>query len=257
MKLLIVADYAALCQVAADRIEALAQANPSAVLGLPTGETPLGAYHELARRVREQTLDLSRFTIFALDEYLDVGRGDPRCLGDWLDREFIRPCRIDPARVHAPDGLAAEPVAMCADYEAAIAGAGGIDLQLLGLGPNGHVGFNEPGSTAGSRTRLVRLAPESLASNARYWGGPDRVPPYGLTMGMSTLLESREILLLVSGARKASILRQVVEGPATTGVPASLLRAHVHFTLLADRDAASQIEVKPAGFRGRIDPEAL
>lgn len=245
MRLIILADPEALRRETADRIEALAHAKPSAVLGLPTGNTPLGTYRELVRRVREQDLALSQLTIFALDEYLDVGRGDPRCLADWLDREFIQPGRIDPARVHMLNGPALEPTQMCAEYEAAIARAGGIDLQLLGLGPNGHVGFNEPGSPPDSRTRAVRLAPESIASNARYWGGPDRVPPYGLTMGIGTLKEAREILLLVSGPNKANILREVVEGPITSDVPASLLRAHPHFAILADRDAAAQLEVKP------------
>ena len=244
MRLITLADPEALRREAADRIEALARAKPSAVLGLPTGNTPLGTYRELVRRVRDPDLALSQLTIFALDEYLDVGRGDPCCLADWLEREFIQPGRIHPTRVHTLNGLTPDPLQMCAEYEAAIARAGGIDLQLLGLGPNGHVGFNEPGSSPDSRTRAVRLAPESITSNARYWGGPDRVPPHGLTMGIGTLKEAREILLLVSGPNKANILRKVIEGPMTSDVPASLLRTHPHFTILADGDAAAQLEVK-------------
>ncbi|MBI3361705.1 MAG: glucosamine-6-phosphate deaminase, partial [Chloroflexi bacterium] len=203
MNFVIAADYSALSSAAADRIESLARAKPNAVLGLPTGETPVGVYREFARRVREsrlplplgegrgEGLDLSHLTIFVLDEYLDVGRGDPRCLADWLDRDLIRPCEIAPGRVHVFDGLSAEPTLTCAEYEAAIVEVGGIDLQLLGLGPNGHVGFNEPGSRPDSRSRVVRLAAESIASNARYWGGPDRVPRYGLTMGLATLRQAR------------------------------------------------------------------
>ncbi len=244
MNLVVVADYPALCRAVAGRIGSLARLNPVAVLGLPTGETPMGAYRELARRVRNDDLDLSGVTVFALDEYLDVGRGDPRCLADWLDREFVRPCRIDPTRVHAPDGQATKPAAMCAEYEAAITSASGIDLQLLGLGPNGHVGFNEPLSSVDSRTRVVRLAPESVASNARYWGSLDNVPHYGITLGLGTLMEAREILLLVSGINKSRILREVVDGPVTPSIPASLLRRHPRFTLIADRHAAAELETE-------------
>ena len=244
MNLVVVADYAALCRAVAGRIGSLARLNPTAVLGLPTGETPMGAYRELARRVRNDDLDLSRVTIFTLDEYLDVGRGDPRCLADWLDREFARPCGIDPTRVHAPDGQATEPAAMCVEYEAAIANAGGIDLQVCGLGPNGHVGFNEPLSRVDARTRVVRLAPDSLASNARYWGSPDKVPHYGITMGLGTLMEAREILLLVSGITKSRVLREVVDGPVTPSIPASLLRRHPRFTIIADRHAAAELETE-------------
>jgi glucosamine-6-phosphate deaminase len=242
MNLVVVEDYAALCRAVAGRIASLARVHPAAVLGLPTGETPLGAYRELARRVRNEELDLSRLTLFALNEYLDVGRGDPRCLADWLHREFVGPCRIDPVRVLAPDGQATEPALACADYEAAIARAGGIDLQLLGLGSNGHVGFNEPLSPPDSRTRVVRLAPESIVSDARYWGGPDKVPHYGVTLGIGTIMEAREILLLVSGVAKAGILKEALEGPLTSAIPASLLRPHPRFTLIADQHAAAYLE---------------
>lgn len=239
MNLLVESDYQALCRAAGDRVASLARAKPNAALGLPTGETPVGVYRELARRVRQAGLDLSRLTIFVLDEYLDVGRGDPRCLADWLDRELIGPGGIDPGQVHAFDGLSAEPTRTCAEFEASIMHAGGIDLQLLGLGPNGHVGFNEPGAPPDSRCRVVRLSAESIASNARYWGGPERVPHYGLTMGIATLMETREIILLVSGAGKAGIFREAVEGPTTSSVPASLLRDHPNFTVLADEAAAA------------------
>jgi glucosamine-6-phosphate deaminase len=181
--------------------------------------------------------DPSRLRIFQLDGYLGLALDDPRSLYGWLKRSFIDPLNIAPAQVIMLPDDTTDPEATCKAFDDAVAQAGGFDLSVLGLGPNGHLGFNEPPSPATATTRRVQLTEASIESNARYWGGRDKVPHEAITCGMKQLLAAKQTLLVVSGARKVNILKATMEGPITPEVPASLLRTASNVTVIADRAA--------------------
>ena len=229
--------------VAADRIADVVRRRPDAVLGLATGSSPLGTYAELARRVAAGSLDLSRARGFALDEYVGIPAAHPESYAAVVDREVTRPLRMDPARVRVPDGRAADLDAAAAAYEDAIAAAGGIDLQLLGIGANGHIGFNEPTSSFASRTRVKTLAPRTRADNARFFGSPDEVPVHCLTQGLGTILEARSLLLVAQGEGKAAAVAAAVEGPVTSMCPGSALQLHPRATVVVDAAAAGRLQL--------------
>jgi glucosamine-6-phosphate deaminase len=237
MHLSVVDDYAALSRAGADYVAGLIAANPAAAIVVATGNTPMGVYRELAARHAAGALDTRRLRVFQLDAYLGLAPTDRRSLFRWMDESFLAPLGIRPEQVVRLPGDAPDPAAACRAYDAAVAAAGGFDLAILGLGPNGHLGFNEPPADPSLPTRVVRLSEQSIVSNAGYWGGRDAVPPEALTCGMAQLLAARSTLLLVSGAHKRDILRRTVEGPATPDVPASLLQGAQGVTVLADRAA--------------------
>ena len=237
MYLTITDDYEGLSRAGADFVSALITANPTASIVVATGESPMGMYRDLGARIARGELDASHLRIFQLDAYLGIGTDDPRSLYGWMDRSFLQPLRIPPANVVRLPGDTPDPDAACRAYDDAVAAAGGFDLSILGLGPNGHLGFNEPPSSPDLPTRVVDLTQESLDSNARYWGGRDRVPTRAITAGMRQLLAARQTLLLVSGARKHTIVRRAVEGPPTADVPGSLLQQAPHVTVIVDRAA--------------------
>lgn len=237
MDLIVTADYAALSRTAADRIAETIAANPTAVIVVATGDTPMGAYRELAARLRRAAIRTDRLRVFQLDEYLGIGPEDRRSLYGWMERAFLAPLGIPAARVVRLNGTASDLAATCRAYDETVCAAGGFDLAILGLGPNGHLGFNEPPTAPDAPTRVVDLTPESVASNARYWGDPEEVPRRALTAGMEVLLAARQTLLLVSGASKRAILHRVVDGPAVSDVPASLLQRSAGVTILADEAA--------------------
>jgi len=197
----------------------------------------MGMYIELAQQHLRGLLDTSRLRVFQLDAYLGLAPDDRRALFSWTRRSFIEPLGIAAANVVRLAGDAPDPWEACRAYDAAAREAGGFDISILGLGPNGHIGFNEPPSAPDASTRVVDLTPESIASNARYWGGEDQVPHQALTCGMDLLLAARRTLLLVSGAHKHQILRRVMEGPQTPDVPASYLQSASNVTVLADQAA--------------------
>ncbi len=233
-------DYAALCEYAADQIAALVQAKPDAVLGLATGSTPLGVYASLVRRFQRGEIDFSRVTTFNLDEYYPLSTASPHSYHHFMQAHLFG--HIHCRRWFVPDGRPRPPeeiAQVCRDYEAKIADAGGIDLQLLGIGRTGHIGFNEPGSAALSRTRLVTLAPLTRRDAAPLFGGIEQVPSEAITMGIGTILEARKILLLASGPDKAEIVRAAWAGEITERIPASLLRTHPHAALGLDQSAAA------------------
>lgn len=236
MRIVEVADYAELCRQAADKVVATVAAKPDAVLVLPTGNTPLGLYRELVARHRSGQVDFGRVRFVVLDEYARIDRADPRRLTLWLERALLDAIGAGAERVLAFDP-GADPDAEAVRVESAIGGLGGIDLAVLGLGPNGHLGFNEPGSTFDSRARLVTLAGETIRSNAAYWGSRARVPVAGLTLGLGTLRQARQLLLLVSGAAKIDIYRKFRDGPVGPSLPATLLRMLDDATVLVDRAA--------------------
>jgi glucosamine-6-phosphate deaminase len=214
------------------------------VLGLATGETQLPVYRELARLHREGRLSLAHAVTFNLDEFLDLEPGDPRSFAQWMQRELFRHVDVPPRNIHLPvvaTGVAkaATPQQACAAFEQAICDAGGIDLQLLGIGRNGHIGFNEPGSSRACRTRRVELHPLTREDEAPAFGGLERVPTEALTMGVATILEARRLRVLAFGARKAAVVRRLLEGPAGPECPVSFVKEHPDALLLLDRAAAS------------------
>ncbi|HZS90788.1 MAG TPA: glucosamine-6-phosphate deaminase [Chloroflexota bacterium] len=239
MKLIITPDYDELSRRGAALMADLIASKPDAAVILATGETPMGMYRELAAIRQRSGLDTSRLRVFQLDAYLGLGPDDPRSLYGWMKRSFLDPMQIPDTNVVRLPGDAPDPRAVCAAYEQAVEAAGGIDLSVLGLGPNGHLGFNEPPAEPRSPSRVIDLTEESIESNARYWGGRDRVPRQALTAGMSVLLASRHVLLVASGERKAGILQRALQGPVTPQVPASYLQQAPRLTVIADQDAAA------------------
>lgn len=223
-------------------IAAELRAKPNLVLGLATGTTMELVYDELTALHRSDHLDFSRCTTFNLDEYIGVPLDHPFSYHTYMRRHLFSRVNIDPRRAHLPDGTAGDLDGECRHYEDLIREAGGIDLQLLGIGRDGHIGFNEPLSALRSRTRQKALTPQTLAQNAPLCGGdPDRMPRRALTMGVGTILEARDCLMLVTGAAKAGILARAVEGPITSMVTASALQLHPRCRVIVDEDAAADL----------------
>lgn len=214
-----------------------------AVIGTATGSSPLGTYRELARSASSGELDVSGVAAFALDEYVGLDPEHPESYHVVTRRTVTEPLGLDPGLVHVPDGLAGDLDAGCEAYEAAIYAAGGIDIQLLGIGANGHIGFNEPTSSLGSRTRVKTLAPGTRADNARFFGSPDEVPVHCVTQGIGTILDARRLLLVAQGESKAAAVAAMVEGPVTSMCPASALQLHPDATVVVDRAAASELRL--------------
>lgn len=226
-------------QAAAGIVAETLRKNPAAVLGLATGSSPLPLYRELIRRHREGGLDFSQLTTFNLDEYLGLGP-DHRCSYHAFMREnLFDHLNIAPTRIHIPDGLTQDIEAFCQSYDEAIRAAGGIDLQILGIGKNGHIGFNEPTSSLASRTRIKTLSEQTIRDNARFFGAEEKVPRHVITMGVGTILESRRCILLAFGASKAKAVADMVEGPVTAMLPASALQLHPRAHVILDEPAAS------------------
>lgn len=216
---------------------------PAAVLGLATGSSPLAIYAELAAQVRDRVLETSGVRAFALDEYVGLPREHPQSYASVIHRTVTEPLRLDPARVHVPDGRADDLEAACAAYEASIRDAGGVDIQILGIGANGHVGFNEPTSSLRSRTRLKTLAPQTRADNARFFDTPDKVPMHCVTQGLGTIMDAAEIVLVAQGPGKATAVAAAVEGPVTAICPGSILQFHPHTTVIIDEAAAAELSL--------------
>jgi glucosamine-6-phosphate deaminase len=243
MELFTVQDAAATGAVGAAIIAAVVRSNPATVLGVATGGSPLPVYQALAG----YGLDLSGVRCFALDEYVGLAAGHAESYAEVVRREITQRLGLDPANVSVPDGSSPDPERAATDYEAAIAAAGGIDIQLLGIGHNGHLAFNEPGSSMDSRTRVELLADRTRQANARYFGSPADVPERCITQGLGTILEARQLLLVVHGDEKAEILHRALTGPVTPDCPASVLQLHPHVTVIADEGAAALIDSLAVG----------
>ncbi|HEY1066926.1 MAG TPA: glucosamine-6-phosphate deaminase [Pirellulales bacterium] len=241
MRVIIESDPAAVARTAADFVASLLARKPDAVLGLATGSTPLGLYSELIRRRQADGLDFSRITTFNLDEYVGLPRDHEQSYHRFMHENLFQGINISPDRVHIPDGLAADYDVWCAMYEELIHTCGGIDLQVLGIGVDGHIAFNEPGSSLGSRTRLKMLAPETIRDNARFFGSVEAVPKLAVTMGVGTILESRRCLLLATGEKKAEAIAATIEGPVTAQVTASALQLHRDVVAIVDEAAAAKL----------------
>ena len=240
MSIVIAPSPEAACAHAAELVAALLAARPAAVLALPVGGTPRLVYAELRRRYRAGALSFARATVFSLDEYVGVSRDDGRSFHHTLRDQLYDHVDLAAEHIRAPDGAAADVDAAAASYDQAIAAAGGIDLALLGIGGNGHIAFNEPGSSFDSRTRVVALADDSRAAVAGAFGG-EAVPTRALTMGIATILAARRCVLLAYGAAKAEVIARAIQPPPSPALPASALQLHADATFILDAAAASRL----------------
>ncbi|MGI8477222.1 MAG: glucosamine-6-phosphate deaminase [Thermomicrobiales bacterium] len=244
-KIVIVDDYAAMGRAAADILVATVERAPRAAISVPTGSTPVGMFDEVLARVEAGACDLSRIHLFCLDEYIGVTADDPNSLTGWLARTFLDRSGIPAHHIHPLPSTAPDLAAAASAYEAEIARHGGLELAVLGLGGNGHIAYNEPGSTGDSRTRVLSLTQESIAQAAGYFEGRS-VPTEAMTVGIGTLLEARNLVLIVSGAAKADVFARALHGPQTPDLPASFLQnAFVRLTVIADRPAAAHLHQSP------------
>jgi glucosamine-6-phosphate deaminase len=239
MEIIIQSTPQAATEIAARLMAKLIGKKPGAVIGLATGSTPELLYRSLINL----HLDWSRVTTFNLDEYIGITREHPQSYHSFMQQQLFRHVNIRPESVHIPDGMAADIPAACQSYESQISAAGGIDLQLLGIGTDGHIGFNELTSSLASRTRIKTLTPQTRRDNARFFGNEDQVPQHVITMGIGTILEARHCLLLAFGAKKARAIAGAVEGPVTAMNPASALQLHPHVTLCLDEAAATELRM--------------
>lgn len=228
-------------EIVAAEIARLVAERPDTVLGLATGSTPLPVYEALPRALAG--LDLSRVRGFALDEYVGIDPRHPESYRSVITREVVEPLGLDPALIRTPDG-ALEGIEHAGDaYDQAIRDAGGVDLQILGIGTDGHIGFNEPGSSFASRTRVKTLTRQTREDNARFFDSIDDVPMHCITQGLGTILEARHLVLLAFGAGKAEALAGALEGPVTASLPGSAIQLHPHATVVVDEAAASELRL--------------
>ncbi len=239
MKWNVYPDYNTMSRAAAAVIAVQVRARPDSVLGLATGSTPVGAYKELVRLCREEGLDFSRVVTYNLDEYLGLPPDNAQSYNYFMWEHLFRHVNIRAKNVHLPPSQPADAARACQDYDRSIEAAGGIDLQLLGIGHNGHIGFNEPDFYLRTETHLVALTEDTIAANSRFFEDPALVPRAAITMGVGTIMKARHIVLMAAGADKAEIVARMVEGPVTTEAPASILQMHPHVTVLLDRAAAA------------------
>ncbi|MBU0679761.1 MAG: glucosamine-6-phosphate deaminase [Verrucomicrobia bacterium] len=228
-------------RLAARLIAGIIGAKPDAVLGLATGRTPVMLYAELVRLHQREGLDFSRVTTFNLDEYVGLSPDHPASYHAFMHEHFFRHINIDPGRIHIPDGMASDIPSFCATYEEDIRAEGGIDVQILGIGTDGHVGFNEPSSSLASRTRIKTLTARTRSDNAPDFGGADKVPHHVITAGIGTIMDSRMCILLAFGENKADAINRSVEGPVTAMMPASVLQMHPVAKAFLDGTAASKL----------------
>jgi len=227
--------------LAAETILLALQVKPNLVLGLATGSSPQPVYSELASSIRNQHIDVSHVRGFALDEYVGLSPDHPASYHSTIHREVVVPLGLDPDLVLVPRGNITEVSHAGEDFEERLSQSGGVDIQLLGVGSNGHVGFNEPGSSLASLTRVKTLAEQTRRDNARFFDSPEEVPTHCVTQGIGTILRAKRIILLAFGASKAQALSRAVEGPITSSCPASAIQLHPRVTVLADLEAASQL----------------
>ncbi|GIT79980.1 glucosamine-6-phosphate deaminase [Leifsonia sp. LS1] len=240
-EVVVVKDQAAAGALAAESIVELISGKPDAVLGLATGSTPLPVYRALASLVAERGVDVSHVRGYALDEYVGLPAGHPESYRSVINREVVEPLGLTPSLIHVPNGARETIEHAGVDYEKAIAESGGVDVQILGIGTDGHIGFNEPGSSFASITRVKTLTEQTRKDNARFFDSEADVPMHCITQGLSTILKARHLLLLAFGEGKAEALAGAVEGPVSAANPGSAIQLHPHVTVLVDEAAASQL----------------
>lgn len=240
----VITDAETIGPLVADQVEALLERKPDAVLGLATGSSPLRVYDELVARVESGSMSFAGAHGFTLDEYVGLPEGDPRSYRAVIDADLVSRVDFAPGAVHGPDGNAADLDAACIDYERQITEAGGIDLQILGLGTTGHIAFNEPSSSLTSRTRVKTLIAQTRRDNARFFDGDiDAVPRHCLTQGLGTILDSRHAIVIATGAAKAGAVREMVEGSVSARWPCTALQLHQKATVYLDEASAAELEL--------------
>lgn len=239
MKLIRTANYQEMSQQAARQIISRIKKNPALNLGLATGSTPTGLYQALIQDHKENNTSYKQINTFNLDEYIGMPKKDPHSYHYFMCENLFDHIDIPLDQTHIPDGTARDLDAECRRYEHFIQEHGGIDLQVLGIGQNGHIGFNEPGTPFDSRTHIINLAESTRKANSRFFDSLEEVPRQAITMGIATILESREIFLLVSGTSKAEALARLMNGEVSEQFPASILKNHQNITIFADQDAAA------------------
>ena len=244
MEVIIHQTYAEMSRAAALEVADVLNAKPNAVIGMATGSTPLGVYQELVRMHKGGGLDFSQVTTFNLDEYVGLPTTHEQSYHCFMHENFFKHVNIPPQNVHIPSGTTSNYRAFCAWYEQRIQECGGIDVQILGIGSDGHIAFNEPASSLSSRTRLKTLAKQTIDDNARFFASREEVPVYAITMGVGTIMEARKILLLANGAKKAEAVAAAVEGPVTSMITASALQMHPDATVYVDDPAASKLKMR-------------
>jgi glucosamine-6-phosphate deaminase len=242
MEVIVTRDYDEMSAKAAEIVIAQIKAKPTTVLGLATGSTPIGLYKLLAKAHKEDGLDFSKMATFNLDEYVGLAPTHEQSYRRFMDKNLFDHINIPKKRTNVPDGLAKHLGAYCEKYEQMIAEAGGVDLQVLGIGRDGHLGFNEPGTSLASPTQIVALAPETVEDNARFFESEDEVPRFAITMGIKTILSARICLMLANGKNKADAVRGCVEGPITSMLTASALQLHPKAIVIVDEAAAANLE---------------
>ena len=244
MEVIIASDQNIVAQKCADIIESQIKTLPDSVLGLATGSTPIGLYKELIKRHREHGLDFSGVRTFNLDEYIGIPAKHPQSYRTFMNQNLFDPINIISKNTYVPDGMGENPLDSGPLYEKKIKDAGGIDLQVLGVGTDGHIGFNEPTSSLQSKTRIKTLTHQTLEDNSRFFSEDEFQPKLAITMGIGTILESRRILMMATGESKASAVREMVEGSISAFFPATALQMHERVTVIVDEGAASKLELK-------------
>ncbi len=240
-------DYDEMSKAGAQIVAGLIRKKPNCVLGFATGGTPLGLYKELIRLHRHEGLDFSKVTTFNLDEYVGLPPEHDQSYHYFMWENLFKHINVDRRFVHIPMGMAQDIEAHCEWYEEQIENAGGIDLQILGIGANGHIAFNEPGSSLGSRTRIKTLTGTTREANARFFKNPNEVPKYAITMGVGTIMDAKQLLLLANGEGKAEAIAATCEGPITAACPASIVQLHRYAYVIVDKAAAAKLKMKYEG----------
>ncbi len=243
MKIIEAKDYQDMSRKAANIISAQIIIKPNCVLGLATGSTPIGTYKQLINWYNKGDIDFSQVNTVNLDEYKGLESDNPQSYYYFMHENFFKHVNIDLRKVHIPNGMEENIEKECSRYDQLIASLGGVDLQLLGLGNNGHIGFNEPFESFNKTTHCVTLTQSTIDANARFFSATEDIPRYAYTMGIGNIMNANKIVLIVSGSAKAQILKEVVEGPILPNVPASILQLHKDVTVVADQEAASLLEL--------------
>jgi glucosamine-6-phosphate deaminase len=243
MKIIHVKNYEEMSQKAAEYLIEKIRRNPAITLGLATGGTPVGLYDELVKDHQTNHTSYQDVTTFNLDEYMGLSGEDPNSYRYFMNQQLFDRIDIPKANTHVPFGDTKDPKQQCSDYETLLKNHGGIDLQILGIGSNGHIGFNEPGTSFQSETHIVDLAPTTREANARFFNSLNEVPTQAITMGIASIMRSKEILLLISGEKKQDALAKLLQGEVSEDFPASILRNHPHVTIIADEAAIGTIVV--------------
>jgi glucosamine-6-phosphate deaminase len=242
MEVIVKDSYEHMSALAAEMIAEVVRRKPRGVLGLPTGSTPLGAYRELIRMHKEEDLDFSQIVTFNMDEYVNLPEDHPQSYHYFMHQNFFSHINIHPTNVHIPSGDPQSIDQTCRQYEQLIKDEGGLDLQLGGIGSNGHIAFNEPGSSLASLTRVKTLDERTIQDNARFFDRLQDVPRYAITMGVGTIMSARRVVLLASGKNKAGAVADAVEGPITAQCPASAVQMHRMATIIVDSPAAAKLK---------------